>query len=169
MARIKTGQSFPANFERLKAQPLIDWYCETLADLTNATEQQAYDGNTYVYYHMQAIVFNDGANNGTYWLIDVNNPTLPASWERLGTGGSSLTPTMDVFLISNTDITNGYIDLVNTPSNDIILFYDGLEEPKATGLNPSDGFWTISTNRLTFNNPTKDLYEGAKINVKYTY
>ena len=172
MARIKGDASFSASFEPQKASPIADvFYCETLLDLLDQTQQQAHDGLTYLYYGKNGIVFDDPdpTKKGIYILIDPTKPTLPASWVRIGTGGSSLTSTTDVFLISNIDIINGYIDLTNTPGNDIILFYDGIEEPLATDTGTNDGMWLITGQRISFNNPTKDLYEGARIDVKYTY
>ncbi|MHA1540618.1 MAG: hypothetical protein ACTSXL_01750 [Alphaproteobacteria bacterium] len=73
------------------------------------------------------------------------------------------------FKITNADITNGYIDLAQTPIADsLILFYDGLTEPMATGINPKDGFYTLLEKRIVFND-SKDLYVGASIDAKYTY
>lgn len=89
-------------------------------------------------------------------------------------GSTPVTPTTNILetkIISNTDISNGYVDLAHTPhdSSDILFFYDGVEEPRATGGGASDGLWTISGDRITFNDPVTDLYNGARIDVKYSY
>ena len=91
MARIKGVAPFAANFESEKAAPLVDMYCETFADMLDATEQEANDGSAYMYFGRKAIVFNDvdPAKNGTYELIDVATTTTAAAWRFIsGAGGT---------------------------------------------------------------------------------
>ncbi|MEA2037781.1 MAG: hypothetical protein U9O94_09810, partial [Nanoarchaeota archaeon] len=128
-------------------------------------EQQAHDGNVYVYYHMQAIVHNDGSNNGTYWLIDIANPTLPASWELIGSGGVAETKASETFTITSTDITNGYIDLANTPNNTYGT------DVRNNGLSlPNTIDWTLTTNRITFVIHSQNIITaGDIVEVKYSY
>ena len=86
MARIKGVAPFAANFESEKAAPLVDMYCETIADMISANEQKAHDGASYLYYGRKAIVFNntaDSSKNGTYELINSSAPTVIASWRFL--------------------------------------------------------------------------------------
>jgi len=90
--RIKGDNPLAISLESEKASPLNSdvWYCETLADMMNPLEQQALDGGTYVFLYKKAIVFNDGANNGEYRLIDPANPTLIDSWEIIGGGAGDV-------------------------------------------------------------------------------
>jgi len=77
----------------------------------------------------------------------------------------------DKFVITNTDITNWYIDLSKTPllTRHITLYYDGLEEWPAIGINPNDGMRTLLFARITFNDVIHDLYVWAKLDIKYSY
>ncbi len=161
--RIKGDNPLAISFESEKASPLTDvWFCETLADVLDSEEQKAIDGLVYIYPYKQAIVLNDGANNGRYEIIDVANPTLLASWVKVSSGGSVSAFQTDVFTIDATDISNGYLDLSQLPkTNTETVFYDGLEEDNGV-------FYTLATNRITFID-VGDIYVGAKITIKYSY
>ena len=161
--RIKGDNSLAISFESEKASPLTDmWFCETLADMLDSEEQKALDGLVYVFPYKQAIVFDDGGNNGRYELVDVSNPTLIASWIKVSGGSSAGALQTDIFTITATDISNGFIDLSQTPKiGTETLYYDGLEEDESV-------FYTIATNRITFID-VSDIYIGAKITIKYSY
>jgi len=80
------------------------------------------------------------------------------------------TEVVESFTITALNITNGYIDLVNIPeTHSQLVFLNGHFQPVATGFNPNDGFYTITTNRITFNDPSNDLGVGDDVSVKYKY
>ena len=123
MARIKWLTAFAGNFESEKSAPLVDMFCATQSDMVDATQQQAYDWNTYMYYGRRAIVFNDWANNGTYQLVDPANPTLITSWEKLGAGAGA----WEVVSTSDADYdaqVNQYIQATNSTQDITIKLPD---------------------------------------------
>jgi len=158
MARIKGVTSFAANFESEKAAPLVDMYCETHADMINATEQEAHDGAPYMYYGRRAIVFDDPNpdNNGTYQLIDPLNPTLSSSWEKFGAGGAAdqgVEDTPKTFYISTTGSdTTGDGSLAN-PYATIVPIKKQLKPIIATSILIVylAGTHTIDANTFKFN------------------
>jgi len=156
MARIKGVTSFAANFESEKAAPLIDMYCQTVADMLSSTEQQAHDGAAYMYYGRRAIVFDDpnSDNNGTYQLIDPANPTLATSWGKFGSSDDNGgTETVDqTFYISTTGDDSTGDGTLATPYATIVPIKARLKKNIKCAINIIylAGHYTIDTETFKF-------------------
>ena len=85
-----------------------------------------------------------------------------ADWVMVSSGTGAGSKQTDIFTITGTDMTNGYLDLSQLPkTNTETVFYDGLEEDNGV-------FYTLATNRITFID-IADIYVDAKITIKYSY
>ena len=82
--------------------------------------------------------------------------------------GGNGTQTSERFILNSTDVSNGYIDLANTPRTDkhLFVFYNGMLLDEDT-----NGDFILNGNRIEFTSDFQNtvLGEGDKVIVKYTY
>ena len=113
---------------------------------------------------------------GVLYFYNGNPGSMPPKisfYRYIGTKGVtsslSLVSTTEKFIVDSLILSNGYIDLANTPniSDHINVIYNGMILDEDTLYESiSDGDYFISTNRITFN---FDLDLDNKIIVKYKY
>ena len=161
MSRIKGTTKYNANFEMEKSAPLEDMYCETYADMLNATEQESYDGTSYLYDGKRAIVFKDTdtTRNGTYILVDFVNPTLATSWEKVNTGNKDIFKVI-AFADSDIDLTTGgllTIDGVNLVANDRVACFNQTTFTEDGIYIVNAGAWTRATDYIVGKETSGDL------------
>ena len=108
--------------------------------------------------------------SGVLYFYNGNSGNMPPKitfYKYVGTKGitvgTSLTPYTEVFIVDSTIISDGYIDLLNTPStyDHLFIMYNGLILEEGV----TEDF-TVLVNRIIFNF-TLDI--DNKITVKYKY
>jgi hypothetical protein len=104
-------------------------------------------------------------------ITDIDNATsdilVTKEWVQDYAPTASGTEISERFILTSTDVGNGYIDLSDTPKTDkhLFVYLNGLLLDE-----DANGDFTILDDRITFTNDLANVIEqGDKIIVKYTY